>query len=174
MELLEIVDENGNPTGEILERTIAHEKNLLHNEVACFIINNQKQVLLQKRSLTKKYSPGKWALCAGHVEAHENLKTAILREIEEELGIKVSEKDIIPYGEKEIKIRSSNSHVTYYYTYKTNLNIEDFSIQKEELDEVKWFDIDEVVNMLKNHDKSLTWSEPEEKIPLFANLKKYY
>ena len=73
MEFIQIVDKNGNFTGEIMEKEEAHEKNLLHNEIAVFIINDRKQVLLQKRSPNKKFYPNKWALCAGHVDAGESL-----------------------------------------------------------------------------------------------------
>ena len=67
MELIKIVDKFGNFTGKIIDKEEAHDKNLLHNEVGIFIINNNKQVLLQKRSATKRFSPNKWGLCAGHV-----------------------------------------------------------------------------------------------------------
>ena len=40
MELIEIVDENGDFTGQIMDKEEAHDKNLLHNEVGIFIIND--------------------------------------------------------------------------------------------------------------------------------------
>lgn len=43
MELIDIVDKNGIPTGEIMDKDEAHIKNLLHNEVGVFIINNKKK-----------------------------------------------------------------------------------------------------------------------------------
>lgn len=60
MELIDIVDENGNFTGQVMDKEEAHDKNLLHNEVAVFIINDNKQVLLQKRSANKRFNPNKW------------------------------------------------------------------------------------------------------------------
>ena len=54
MELIQIVNENGNFTGQIIDKEEAHDKNLLHNEVATFIIIDKKQVLLHKRSSNKK------------------------------------------------------------------------------------------------------------------------
>lgn len=41
MELIQIVDENGEFTGEIIDKEIAHDKNLLHNEISVFIINDK-------------------------------------------------------------------------------------------------------------------------------------
>ena len=50
MELLRVVDNNGNDTNEILEREELHNRGKLHNEVTIYIINNKKEVLLQRRS----------------------------------------------------------------------------------------------------------------------------
>ena len=56
MELLDIVDEQGNYTGETMEREKVHDLNLLHWEIGVFIINNNKEVLLQKRSPNKRFN----------------------------------------------------------------------------------------------------------------------
>lgn len=159
MELIKIVDANGNFTGEIMDKKEAHDKNLLHNEIAVFIINNNKQVLLQKRSATKRFNPNKWGLCAGHVQADESLEEAALREIKEEVGINVNENDLLVLREKEINLKDTNSHITYFYYIKTNLKEKEFLIQTEELSEVKYFDIDKVINMILNHDESVVFKE---------------
>lgn len=169
MELIEIVDKYGNFTGEVMEKEIAHDQNLLHNEVAVFVINDKKQVLLQKRSATKRFNPNKWALCAGHVDAHESLESAAIREIKEEIGIDVSVDNLYPFGEREFTIRESNSHITYFYYIKSNKEETDFVIQKEELSEVKWFDIDKVINMIKEKDDSIVFKE--NRIYIFEALK---
>lgn len=169
MELIQIVDENGNFTGQIIDKEEAHDKNLLHNEVAAFIINDKKQVLLQKRSANKRFNPNKWALCAGHVDAYESLGDAILREIKEEVGLDISKDDLHQFGEREFTIRDSNSHITYFYYIRSNLNEKDFIIQKEELSEVKWFDIDEVIDMIKKNDSSIVFDE--KRLKLFEQLR---
>ncbi len=169
MELIKIVDEQGNFTGEIMERKKAHDKNLLHNEISVFVINSKKQVLLQKRSANKRFNPNKWGLCAGHVKASEDLITAVLRELKEELGIEVSKNDIIPFGNREILLKEKNSHITYFYYLKSNLTENDFTIQKEELSEVKWFDIDIVINSVKNNTLQTIFTEG--RLTLLEKLK---
>lgn len=169
MELIEIVDKDGNFTGQIIDKEEAHDKNLLHNEVAVFIVNNKKQVLLERRSANKRFNPNKWALCAGHVDAGESLESAALRELKEEVGIDISQNDLMPFAERKFTIRDSNSHITYFYYTKSNLNEEDFIIQQEELSEVRWFDIDEVIEMIKNKDESTVFRE--ERLNLFEKLK---
>ena len=167
MELIEIVDENGDFTGQIIDKEEAHDKNLLHNEVGIFIINDDGKVLLQKRSANKRFSPNKWGLCAGHVDAYESLETAALREIKEEVGLDLSLKELIPYGEREINISDSNSHITYFYYVICNKKAEEFVIQEEELSEVKWFNIDEIIIMIKDGKTSFK----ENRISLLNGLK---
>lgn len=167
MELLDIVDEYGKPTGEVMEREKVHDLNLLHWEVAVYIINDKKQTLLQKRSSSKRFDPNKWGLCAGHVESGETLDEAILREAKEELGLELNINDLYVLDEKEVKIRESNSHVRK--VYYVICNEENFKFQKEEISEVRWFDIDKVISMIKNDDKSLTLKK--DKIPALEKLK---
>ena len=154
MELLDIVDEQGNFTGQVMEREKAHDLNLLHWEIAVFFVNDNKELLLQKRSPNKRFSPNKWGLCAGHVDSGETPEKTALREIKEELGIKLSPGDLRILEEREVLKLESNSRLTrmYYVIYNGN----DFTIQTEELSEVKWFNIDEVIDRIKNNDESIT------------------
>ena len=153
MELLDIVDEQGNFTGQVMEREKAHDLNLLHWEVGVFIVNDKNETLLQKRSPNKRFSPNKWAPCAGHVISGETQDSTALREVEEELGIKLSPGDLRILEEREVLKLESHSRLTrmYYVIYNGN----DFTIQKEELSEVKWFNIDELMEKMKNNDETL-------------------
>ena len=47
MELVEVIDENGKSTGEILSLEEVHKKNLLHPGVIVFIVNDKKPSGLQ-------------------------------------------------------------------------------------------------------------------------------
>ncbi len=169
MELIDIVDHNGNLTGEVLDKEEVHDRNLLHNEIAVFIINDKKQVLLQKRNSNKRYNPNKWALCAGHVDAGESLENAALRELNEEVGINASINELKPFGNRELAISTSNSHFTYFYYIKSNLNENEYIIQEEELSEVKWFNLDKVIEMIKSKNPNIVFDENV--IYLFEELK---
>ena len=176
MELVEIVDSNGNFTGEIVDKDIAHDKNLLHNEICCFILNDNKQILLQKRASTKRMHPNKWGLCAGHVVAHESLIDAALREIKEEVGLDITVNELHPFAERFVNLDTYDSQVTYFYYIKTNLKASEFKIQIEELSEVKWFSMDEVIEMIENNDESVVFSYESDTfkkkwLELFDNLK---
>ena len=54
MEYIDIFDYNNNPTGEIKEKTQAHEDGKFHRTAHVWIMNDKKELLLQKRSATKK------------------------------------------------------------------------------------------------------------------------
>lgn len=57
MELVDIVDENNKLTGQIEERWVAYEKGLWRRTVSCWIMNKKGEILLQKRSSTKRRNP---------------------------------------------------------------------------------------------------------------------
>ena len=169
MELLRVVDKNGNFTGEIFDREYIHDNNLLHNEVSVFILNSNKEILLQKRSMTKRFNPGKWGLCSGHVSYDETLEDAALREIKEEIGLDIGLGDLNPIGDKLVLLYDKGAHIKYHYYIKVDKSSDEFIIQKEELSEVKWFLIDDVLKMIKSKDNSITLKE--NRVDLLESLK---
>ena len=57
--------------------------------------NDKKELLLQKRSVTKKSHPNCWDISgAGHIRAGESVIDGAIRELKEELGVEVEEKDL--------------------------------------------------------------------------------
>ena len=118
MEFLDVLDKEGNYTGQIEERGKIHELNIPHWEVVILLVNSKGQTLLQKRSKDKVFYPNCWGVCSGHVDAGEELIHAALRELEEELGIKCNPEDLHILEEKELNIIDINSNVRrFYYTY---------------------------------------------------------
>ena len=75
MEYLDIVDEQGRPTGGIVSRAEAHEKGILHRTAHVWVVRNvtgRAEVLLQKRSEEKESFPGMYdTSSAGHIPAGE-------------------------------------------------------------------------------------------------------
>lgn len=73
MEYLDIVDEQGQPTGEIISRTLAHTEGIRHRTAHIWIVrreNEHFQVLMQKRAMSKDSFPGKYdTSSAGHIQA---------------------------------------------------------------------------------------------------------
>lgn len=165
MELLDIVNENNELTGDIVEREIVHEMGLWHREVAVIIVNKEGKILLEKRAPTKKQSPNKWALCAGHIEAGDIPENAIVREMKEEIGVDISidELEFIKPAVRNIKFNDNLYNRAFQYTYFwiTDKKESEFTVQQEELTEVRYFDIEEVKNRVINKDKNFAFSDEE-------------
>jgi len=163
MEELDICDEQGNPTGQIITRKEAHERGILHRTAHIWVIQRtgkKVQLLLQKRSMQKESYPGKLdTSAAGHILAGDEPLPSAIRELYEELGIQAKEEDLkfvdrfrIQY-EKEFHGKSfKDNEIIFIYVYDKETGLQDIVIQKEELDSVEWMDAEYVYNACVNHD----------------------
>lgn len=144
MELLKVLNENGQETGQVLDKEIIHQQGLWHHEVAVWIFNSKGETLVQRRAASKKMNPNQIGLCAGHVPANEDSITAMVREISEELGIKVNQKslNLLVTEKKERSFPNGliNRIFNDVYYLIINKNITEFTIQEEELSEIFWID----------------------------------
>lgn len=87
-ELLPIVDSNGNVVGSMTRGEAHSGTKRLHPVVHLHVFNSQGDIYLQKRPDWKDVQPGKWdTATGGHVNFGEDIKTALRREVAEELGI---------------------------------------------------------------------------------------
>lgn len=59
-EMIDILDENGVKTGEILTRKEVHKRGLWHGVIVVAIVDSKNQILMQQRSYKKDTNPGKW------------------------------------------------------------------------------------------------------------------
>jgi mutator protein MutT len=175
MEYLDIVDENNNLTGRKEERSKVHSEGLWHREVAVWIINENGDVLLQKRALTKKQAANKWSICAGHIDAGETVESSILRELEEELGVKVTidELEFLFLEKKKIDFGDSkNNNFQYIYFMKTNMKLNEYKIQVEELSEIKYVTFNEFKQIIINKDPDVTFSTRSYMPKIVAEISK--
>ncbi|HRS01987.1 MAG TPA: isopentenyl-diphosphate Delta-isomerase [Bacteroidota bacterium] len=89
-ELLILVDENDNEIG-YLEKEKCHQDNgVLHRAFSIFLINDKKELLLQKRSHNKLLWGNYWSnsVCS-HPRKDESVEFATNRRIKDELGIEL-------------------------------------------------------------------------------------
>lgn len=161
MEWLDIVDMDGNPTGEVVERTQAHRKGIWHRTSHVWLVrkyDQEIQVLLQKRSRNKDSYPGCYdTSSAGHIPAGSGYEESALRELKEELGVTASEEELhlcgrrIIYHDEEFhgEMFVDRQISKVYFIWK-DLEEKDFTIQKEELESVKWMEIGQCINMVKS------------------------
>lgn len=156
MEILNIVNEENKLINKKQTRQYIHENNLWHRHVSCWIINDKGEVLLQKRSKNKKRNPNMWSKTGGHVLTDEKPIDALKRELKEELGINVFDNSIILIGVYKSN-DEKNKYFSYDYVINVKYKIEDYRLQVEELSEVKYITIDEMIQLKKNKDKNYTF-----------------
>ena len=90
-EWLDIVDEEGNPTGKTVERSAAHREGIRHRTAHVWLARireGRPQLLLQKRSRDKDSHPGCFDMSSGgHIPAGVEYLPSAIRELQEELGV---------------------------------------------------------------------------------------
>jgi len=97
-EILDVVNDNDEVIGQA-ERDRVHREGLVCRLVyVCFYTTN-REIILQKRSDTKKNDPGKLTTTvSGHVASGQSYAEAATRETVEESGIEVSAEDLKDLG----------------------------------------------------------------------------
>ena len=99
MEILEILNEKGEKTGITKSKDQIHVDGDWHRAVHIWFINPRGELLIQRRSKTKINHPDMWDIsAAGHVSAGEDSETSALREIEEEIGVRLKGADLQHLG----------------------------------------------------------------------------
>ena len=159
-ELIDVLDEEtGLATGKVISKEEAHKKGIWHGAVHLIIINNDcTKTLFQRRCKDKKIYPNYWDIAVGgHISSKEDSLTAVKRELKEELGLNpdnyifeeiTTVKEILEY-----KDLISKEFITTYIV-KSDIDVNQITLQKEEVSDVKWFTKEEVNNLV-NSKKSI-------------------
>ena len=159
IELLDVFDEENNKRIGLAERGVVHYYNLWHREIACWIINEKNEILLQRRSPNKKQQPNKLAVTAGHVGLGETPIKSLLREVSEEVGIyDVKEEDFI-YLDTFKAENQNNHHYKYVYLLKTNKKLENLTMQESEVSELLYVSLDKLKEMIDSPNNELTFAK---------------
>ncbi len=142
----DILDENGSPTGKTTLRGRNFLKNgEYHLVVHIWIFSSDGRVLIQRRSDTKEMMPGEWAATGGAAIAGESSYTAANRELFEELGI-CSDKTSL---KKAFRIKRRNSLLDVWFI-RSDVDEKELKLQKSEVSEAKWIELDKLKKMIEN------------------------
>lgn len=161
MEILDVVDEKGKPTGEVVERERAHAEGIRHRTSHVWIVRKKGerwQLLLQKRCQNKDSHPGCYDISsAGHIPAGVGFLESAVRELREELGVAALEKELVYCGTRQIMWEENfhgklfrDNQVSNVYLLMRDMEAEAFTLQESEIDSVMWMDFDECVQAVKN------------------------
>jgi len=101
---------------------------------------------LRRDHLIKKNNPGKWGpAVAGTNDEGETYESNIIKEAEEEIGLK-------NYQFKKSLYRFSDGKHKYFsqlFFALVDKELDEFTIQKEEVEQIKWFTKDELLQKIK-------------------------
>lgn len=208
MEIFDIVDEEGMPTGQTVSREEAHAKGIRHRTAHIWVIRRRGpentaagrcedvgagrcedagagrcegagagrgegradaaesgqrlhyDILLQKRAMEKDSFPGRYdTSSAGHIHAGDEPRVSAIREIGEELGIRAKPQDLAYAGKFSINYREEfhgkpflDNEVSFVYVYDRPVELKDLVLQKEEVEDAGWFDLEETLEAVRRHD----------------------
>ncbi|MFN3135992.1 MAG: isopentenyl-diphosphate Delta-isomerase [Candidatus Kryptonium sp.] len=147
------VDKHNRKLGKI-EKLKAHRKGILHRAFSIFIFDSNGNLILQKRAENKYHSPLLWSnTCCGHPRPGERTKTAAIRRLKEELGIKC---EIKKFGTIIYKLEVGdliehelNTLFFGFYTGKIEPN-------PDEVADIKFVKLDSLLSDVKRNPKLYT------------------
>lgn len=144
MEQRDLYDINRNLTNETIYKGEKIPEGRYILVVLSIIRNSKGEFLIQKRSIKKD---GKYGCTGGHAKTKESSIEAMLTEIKEELGLtlKKQELKLIFSGRED----SSQVFFDLYYLEK-DIDLKSLTLQKEEVDFVKWLSLSEIEKLIKD------------------------
>lgn len=161
-ELIAILDSDGKATGTTALKSKAHQLGLFHATVHIWFYTKRGEILLQQRGENKLIYPLLWDVSvAGHIGAGEKIEVSAIREIEEEIGLKVQEQDLEKIGVFK-SMQKHNANLVdneFHHTYLCELKVPLKLLQKQE---------SEVANL-----KLIPIPEFENEIESDKNVKRY-
>lgn len=154
--LCQIVNENDEPIG-VKERSQIDWKNDIYRIGGVWLKNSKGEVLIAQRALTKDKDPGKWGpSAAGTVEEGETYESNAYKEAEEELGLRDTELKI---GPKQ-RFYEPRHAFCQWFIGKCDKETDEFKLQEEEVEQVRWIDVDELKKDVEKHPNIYTPSMP--------------
>lgn len=170
-DLLDILDQKGNKTGQTKSFDCCHKFGYWHKTVHIWIVNDKKEILLQKRSMKVSRHPGKWHMSvSGHLGADEDSESAAIRETYEEIGLKIDKSDLIFLFSTKLQTVSQdncymNNEFNDVFLIKKNFHHAEFNLDSIEVSEIKWVSILEFEELVNEKDEDLLiYSEEYERV----------
>lgn len=142
MEYLNLYDKSGNLLKEKGIR--GQESNFLVGLSIIFIENSKGEFLIQKTPSTKD---GLFATTGGHVTYGSDFFETIIKEVNEELGINIKDEEII-----EVNTYIKERYIRKVYYMKKDIDIDDLTIQENEVEYVKWLSKDKINELINNNE----------------------
>ncbi|MFK7892128.1 MAG: NUDIX domain-containing protein [Granulosicoccus sp.] len=151
-EWLDIVDLDDVVVGRET-RDKVHQLKLLHRSSHIVLFNSSGQVFVQLRSLKKDEGPGLWdSSAAGHVDSGETYLQCAVRELQEELGIRVEPEEL----QHVSKLAADERNGFEFTQIFTVFSDQPLVLQEEEIDDGRWLPPDELDLWLESAEGEFT------------------
>lgn len=156
-EIFDVVNERD----EVIDRqprSLVHARGLLHRAVHVLVFNSRGEIFLQMRSAKKDRHPGVWdSSASGHVDSGEDYDATAVRELREEIGLKLSHPP-----RRLFKIGAcAETDAEFVWVYRTESE-GPFVLHPEEIDRGEWFSPGKVTQLIRE--------KPEHFAPAFVFL----
>ncbi len=181
MELFDVLQEDGTPSGLTKTREKVHQDGDLHGSVRIWLIRDDL-VLLQKRVLNKDSFPGCYDVASsGHIDAGEDAMTAAIREVQEEINLTITEEGLIPLFTQRLHVdieqtkgRFISNEVNTVYLLREGFNIDTLCAQKSEIDCLKWIPMSDLLSALceENSNYCIPLSECKRVFAYYSDYQK--
>lgn len=114
--------------------------------IEIIIVNSNNEILLSQRSGNKKINPFKWETTQGSVKSGENSIEAAVRELYEELGIKIKEEELKYYKTR----KDEKEHIFKDMFYiRRDIDVSAIEFTDGEVIDVKFITMEEFKSMKK-------------------------
>lgn len=144
MELVDLYDENRLPLGRTAERGGPMTPGEYRMVVHVCVFDRRGRLLIQQRARSKFLFPNLWDVSVGGgVDAGETSRQGAEREFREELGVPLDLGGLRP----SVTVNFDGGFDDFYILTK-DLDLEDLTLQKEEVLAVRWASLEEILDML--------------------------
>lgn len=131
----DLLDKNRVPTGKTLRRGEKRPEGAYHIVVLGWVVNEKGEFLISRRC-PQKSNPLLWETTGGAKQAGEDSLSAVIRELQEEIGVDVRRNRPVFLGSRE---RINGVYFDCWMFFK-NVPIESVVLQQEETCDAKWVD----------------------------------
>jgi len=162
IEYLDVLNEQGEKTGESLPYEDIHKKGFFHRGVHVWFMNSKRELLLQKRTENKRAYPSHWTMSAGgHISSGETSVEAAQKETREEIGLDISTSQFeLLFSIKQPKTVHREDYIDnefddVYLVYQ-DFNISDLKFAPDEVADMRWVSVREFKEWVKGNGELLT------------------
>ncbi len=143
-EIFDVVNEQDEVIDQKPRREV-HARGLWHRAVHVLVFNARGEVFLQKRSMKKDMSPGKWdSSASGHLDTGEAYDNCAVREVREEIGLHLTQTP-----ERLFKINACQETGWEFCWIYRCASEGPFTLHPDEIETGEWFTPDAVTKWVK-------------------------